>query len=387
MKGILFLISTSFSVYNFSFAQKIIGRSPITVTFLLYSPDLPDYSNVYITGSISDLGNWDPSRIIMQPLGNHRWSKKIMLDEPGIVEYKFTRGSWNTEAAGDTGGPLPNFILEVAGDTVVEHNILYWLNRDPSRKIRSQVTGTVKYHHSLAGSGILPRDIVVWLPPGYEKKKNKQRYPVLYMHDGQNIFDPATSAFGTDWRVDETCDSLIRNKIIDPLIVVGIYNTPDRSLEYTPGDKGDAYMHFVVTKLKPLIDSRYRTLIDRDHTLVAGSSAGGLISFMLAWEYPEVFSFAICMSPAFKIMGIDYVSAVESSEFMRKDMFFYLYNGGVGLESELQPGIDLMISALRKKGYRDGLDYYYNRVPDGKHSEADWANYFPYAIRRCLAGK
>jgi enterochelin esterase-like enzyme len=128
-------------------------------------------------------------------------------------------------------------------------------------------------------------------------------------------------------------------------------------------------------------------LIDRDHTLVAGSSAGGLISFMMAWEYPEVFSYAICMSPAFKIMGIDYVSAVEDSEFMRKDMFFYIYNGGAGLESELQPGIDLMISALRKKGYRDGIDYYYNRVPDGKHNEADWAKYFPYAIRRCLTGR
>jgi enterochelin esterase-like enzyme len=259
-------------------------------------------------------------------------------------------------------------MVYVYGDTSIKNNILYWLQQKPGKRRRDDVTGTVRYHRQLSGSRLLPRDIVVWLPPGYGKKKT-------------------TSAFGIDWRVDESCDSLIRQHQIEPVIVVGISNTPDRSLEYVPGDKGDDYMDFVVTKVKPLIDSEYRTISDRDHTLTGGSSAGGLIAFMLAWEYPEIFSYAICMSPAFKILNIDYVSEVEQSEYTRKNMFFFISNGGVGLDADMQPGISLMISALRTKGYAEGRDYVYLTNPAGEHNEKDWGKLFPFALRRCISGK
>jgi predicted alpha/beta superfamily hydrolase len=366
------------------FHHTITAQQPLekTVVFQVYSPDLPDTAHVFIAGSLADLGSWNPATTPMQHEGNHRWSKKIVVKEGTSIEYKFTLGSWDREAANANGLPLQNFNLAVRGDTTVTHTILFWKSSGDKKAITGQITGTVAYHRQLTGEGIAPRDIIVWLPPDYTTNK-KKRYPVVYMQDGQNSVDPATSAFGIDWQIDEASDSLIRNKITPSFIAVGIYNTADRSKEYTPSESGAAYMNFVVKKVKPLVDSAYRTKSDAKNTIVGGSSAGGLISFMLAWEYPGVFSKAICMSPAFKIMHIDYVKTVlESKE--KKNVFFYIDNGGVGLETQLQPGIDEMMTALKQKGYKEGRDYFYLLDPTAKHFESDWAKRFPKAVSVCL---
>lgn len=368
-------------------AQITISKDTVLrVTFRLYSPDLPDSTNVFITGSLPGLGNWNPSAIRMIPEGRHTWMINTIAPNPSSIEYKFTLGSWDREAVDADGNPYPNFVLNAVTDTAARINILYWGHGSRPKKLTGKITGQVKYFRQVKNQGLLPRDIIVWLPPGYKKNK-KERYPVLYMQDGQNIIDPATSAFGTDWGVDEACDSLIKNKIIEPLIVVGIYNTRDRSLEYTPGDTGDSYMHFVVSQAKPMIDRSFRTLSDRDHTLAGGSSAGALVSFMLAWEYPDIFSYALCFSPAFKILQINYVNVVRQTDDVPTGTFFYIYNGGVGLDSELQPGVDEMLAALKGKGYREGVDYFYVNDPAGRHTESDWAKEFPRAIVRCLESK
>ncbi len=369
------------------FSQVVkVPNTPVSVKFLLYSPVLSDSDRVFITGSLPDLGSWDPAKVPMQYTGNHQWQKTITVIRPLSIEYKYTLGSWNREACDADGHPFQNYILNVVSDTVSRNNILYWENGKVNKQVKSHITGTVKYLRKVKGTGLLPRDVVVWLPPGYKENK-PERYPVLYMQDGQNCFDPATSAFGEDWRIDETCDSLIREHIIEPIIVVGIYNTADRSLEYTPGDTGDKYMKFLVTELKPLIDSKFRTVVDRDHTFVGGSSAGALISFMLTWQFPDVFSNAICFSPAFRIMNIDYVTYVKTTQYVPSSLFIYIYNGGVGLDSQLQSGVDEMISALKGKGYIQGKNFYYVNDPQGRHTEADWARQFPRAIRMCLMRK
>jgi hypothetical protein len=256
-KGILI------ALFLVGFHHKIVAQQAQekTVVFQVYSPDLPDTTQVFIAGSLADLGSWNPAKTAMQHEGNHRWSKKIAVQEGTSIEYKFTLGSWDREAADANGLPLQNFTLNVKGDTTVTHNILFWKNGDTKKVVTGQITGTMAYHRQLTGEGIAPRDIIVWLPPDYGINK-KKRYPVVYMQDGQNSVDPATSAFGVDWRIDETSDSLIRNKITQSFIVVGIYNTADRSKEYTPGESGSAYMKFVVKKVKPLVDSVYRTKSD-----------------------------------------------------------------------------------------------------------------------------
>lgn len=254
------------------------------------------------------------------------------------------------------------------------------------QKIKGQITGNVEYIRQVKGSDIPPRDLVVWLPPDYEKNTRKH-YPVLYMHDGQNIFDPLTSAFGNDWQIDETCDSMIKAGIIEPLIVVGIYNTKDRSSEYTPGIKGSAYMKFVIENVKPLIDRTYRTRSGRKYTFAAGSSAGGTITFMLAWNYPGIFSKAFCLSPAFKIQNIDVVKDVMEYSGRKKNVTFYIDDGGKGLETQLRPGIDEMMNALNKKGYVKDKDYYWVSAPEAEHNEAAWAKRMPHALKLLLGKK
>lgn len=357
----------------------------INVTFILTSPDLPDDTSVYITGGIEQLGMWNPSKVKMDAKGSHTWTKEIVINRPLSIEYKYTLGSWEREGANADGSPLSNFATNVSEDKTVKDSVLFWTKGPRKRVVQGQITGTVKYHRGMKGAGIQDRDLIVWLPPGYETDRNR-RYPVLYMHDGQNVFDPVTSAFGVDWSIDETANDLIKKKSIAPIVVVGIYNTGDRMKEYTPGDKGTAYMDFIVKTVKPLIDSTYRTKPDRKNTIVGGSSAGGIISFMLVWEHPDIFSKAICMSPAFKTptsmgAGWDYAKVVATSTGKKKDVFFYIDNGGVGLESQLQPGVDEMITALKSKGYQEGKDFSVVIDPTAKHSEADWAKRLPNALK------
>jgi predicted alpha/beta superfamily hydrolase len=240
------------------------------------------------------------------------------------------------------------------------------------RMVEGQITGIVKYHLNITADKIKPRSVIVWLPPFYFLETGK-RYPVLYMHDGQNIFDPRTSAFKIDWQLDETADSLIRTKLIEEIIIVGIYNTPDRRSEYSENDTGYAYMDFIVDSLKPFIDKNYRTLPDAENTATGGSSMGGLISFMLTWEYSNVFSKAICMSPAFKYKRFDFVDNVSQYNEKKKRIKFYIYNGGDETDSTLQAGIDEMLFTLKEKGFDEDNDIYWLKDENALHCESAWA--------------
>ena len=379
--AILFLFI--FFVMMKSQAQKL---HPVSVTFRLTSTALPEDSSVFITGNIEPLGEWNPGKTKMNYEGNHVWRIRINIDKPVSIEYKYTLGNWEHEGAKTDGTPLANLSANLQHDTTINDTIGEWTKNTQNQTTEHRITGVVKYYLAMKGKGIKDRDVAVWLPPNYDSS-GKTRYPVLYMQDGQNVFDPATSAFGVEWSVDETCDSLIKAGTISPLIVVGIYNTKDRSFEYAPGTKGEAYMNFMVKKVKPFIDSTYATNKEKEHTFVGGSSLGGLISFMLAWQYPDVFSKAICFSPAFKINKLDYVKNVTSYKGKKKEISFYIANGGVGLDAQLQPGVNAMLSALQKKGYEEGKEVKYVNDIKAAHSEASWAKVFPDAIVWCMEGK
>ena len=132
-------------------------------------------------------------------------------------------------------------------------------------------------------------------------------------------------------------------------------------------------MDFIVSKLKPFIDSEYRTLPDAENNAVAGSSLGAMITFMLAWNYPDVFSKAACFSSALKIHSLNYVDTVINYSGAKKDLKFYFDNGGIGLDADLQPGTEEMINALQSKGYEFGKDIIYYVDANAFHSEKAWA--------------
>ncbi|WNJ21361.1 alpha/beta hydrolase-fold protein [Pontibacter sp. G13] len=341
----------------------------VLVTWELEAQDLSAEDAVFLAGSTPDLGFWQPNGAAMTQNESGFWELSLHLPKDSTVEYKITLGSWEREALNEAGIPFPNFRLRPTRDTVIRQRIPKW--KSDTDIEAGQVTGQIKYHKRITAEGLKERSLAVWLPPTYGKSK-KRSYPVLYMHDGQNLFNPKTAAFGVDWRVDEVADSLIRRGLLQDIIIVGIYNTSDRNEEYTTTPMGKRYRQFVIEKVKPLIDKTYRTLPDAKYTATGGSSAGGLVAFMLAWESPDIFSKAICMSPAFKIQNIDYVSTVEADSSRKELLEIYVDNGGVGLEKQLQPGIDDMMKALKQHGFQAGKNLDYQVEPLAKHNEAAW---------------
>jgi predicted alpha/beta superfamily hydrolase len=217
------------------------------------------------------------------------------------------------------------------------------------------------------------RNLRIYLPPSYAENPAK-RYPVLYMHDGQNLFDAKTAAYGVEWRIDETVNQSIALGKMDEVIVVGIDNTPDRIPEYTPccdpqygGGKLDRYERFVVDTVKPLVDKGYRTLPGKDNTAIMGSSLGGLASVLIAQHHPDLFAKAGSVSGSFWWNGR---MAIDKLPPLRQPLAFYLDAGtrDDGLDDTIK-----MRDALLAKGYRENADLLFYKAEGGRHNEASWA--------------
>lgn len=229
-------------------------------------------------------------------------------------------------------------------------------------------------------SAFLPsrRDVIVALPPDY--CHSTQRYPVLYLHDGQNLFDPATSFVkGRIWDVQTTVDRLIAERAIEPLIVVGIYNTGiDRMAEYTPmpdpnlgGGKAELYGRLLAEELKPWVDRNYRTLDGPQHTGLGGSSLGGLVSLYLGIVWPHMFGRLAVLSPSvWWARGgmLQYVRSVQPTPRPR-----IWLDTGLAEGTNMVERCDTLHRLLVRRGWRDGVDMQYLRVPGGLHNEAAWA--------------
>ncbi|PYK24453.1 MAG: esterase [Verrucomicrobia bacterium] len=255
------------------------------------------------------------------------------------------------------------------------------------------LTGNIKLHRAFR-SRILGnrRDILVYLPPGY-RRFSRKRYPVLYLQDGQNVFDAATSFAGVEWGVDETAERLIRAKIIEPLIVVAVANMgEDRVHEYTPtpgviGTKGRRkkrsrglarlYGYFLIEELKPYIDRKYRTKPDPEFTGLGGSSLGGLVTLAIGILYPEAFCRLMVMSPSVWWDNFAIYRLVDSIE--RKPPLKIWVDTGTA-----EPGWQQtreLCKRLVEKGWKPGKDILYMEADHGDHSEAAWAVRVEPALR------
>ncbi|MBM2845463.1 MAG: hypothetical protein HW407_775, partial [Bacteroidetes bacterium] len=240
----------------------------ITIRVLLPATTLNNPS-IYVAGNSPMLGNWDPGKIRLVRDNDSVWSFSTGAPVGSVLEFKITRGTWDTEALYVDGVIPQNTVVRVVSDTVITLAPLTWNDISPARRNREatgKIVGTINYHRGLKGEGLnYERDLIVWLPPSYDQQAQK-RYPVLYMHDGQNVFDPKTSFIGYEWRADEVADSLIKSNSMEEIIIVGINNTPDRISEYSDTPLGQSYARFVVNRVKPLIDSLYRTRSSRENT-------------------------------------------------------------------------------------------------------------------------
>jgi predicted alpha/beta superfamily hydrolase len=277
------------------------------VTFKLAVPGYtPTDASVFISGNIPSLGPWDPGKVPLGKIGEGSYAITLMLPIDTELRFKFTRGSWETVEKGRRFEEIADRSHLVVGDETVVLRVENWRDYSGEREIYT-VTGDLEYHEDFPSAELgNERTVLVYLPPGY-RDDEETRYPVLYMHDGQNLFDAGTSFIGVEWSVDETLDRMIEEGDVRPLIVVGVYNTAQRETEYTPavdagrghGGGADRYAAFIVEELKPFIDANYRTLPGRKDTGVMGSSLGGIASLYIAWSHPDVFTRVGAMSTAY----------------------------------------------------------------------------------------
>ena len=239
------------------------------------------------------------------------------------------------------------------------------------------------------------RDVTVYLPPGYEEQPER-RFPVLYMHDGQNLFDPRTSFVpGRTWQVAETADATIEAGEVEPLIVVGIANTGDRRLaEYTPthdwkmgGGEANKYGELLVEELLPFIAARYRVQAGAENTGLGGSSLGGLVTVYLGLKYPQIFGRLAVLSPSVwwnhkAIVG--YVN--ESAPRLRKHPRMWL-DVGEAEGKRTMSDADLLARRLEANGWRPDVDLHYEHIPGGTHDEAAWAQRVGPMLRFLFPGQ
>ncbi|MDX9923277.1 MAG: alpha/beta hydrolase-fold protein [Ignavibacteriaceae bacterium] len=236
--------------------------------------------------------------------------------------------------------------------------------------ISSDIIGSLNYHHEFYSSQLKnERDILVWLPPSYQS--GSKRYPVIYMHDGQNLFDPRTSYSGITWDVDKTISKLIFEKKIEEVIVVGINNSKDRINEYNfYSNNGKNYSSFLINDLKSFIDENYRTKKDAANTSTIGSSMGGLFSFQLIMNFPKIFGKAACLSNSFWVNRKRVFSEPDNKNL--DDLKIYI-DCGTG-ERELIFDNMKMALILRNHGMQCGKNLLYHFEKDAHHSESYWAS-------------
>lgn len=255
--------------------------------------------------------------------------------------------------------------------------------------------GELRHHPGFASQYVAPRNVDIWLPPRYHEMTSRS-FPVVYMHDGQNLFDPKTSFLGVDWGIDEAMGRLIAEKRARAAIVVGIWNTPKRVQEYLPqrpfkmsprarietrlrlwrwafgGPISDNYLKCLVEELKPFIDESYRTLSDRENTFIMGSSMGGLVSLYALCEYPQVFAGAGCLSthwPAVRGVIVGYLERVLPKAGTHKLYFDY---GTRTLDARYAVYQEQVDRVVRAKGYQEGVDWRTLKFEGAEHGERAW---------------
>ncbi len=267
-------------------------------------------------------------------------------------------------------------------------------------------SGTIKHYSDFASKNVAPRNVEVWLPEGYDAGT---RYPVLYMHDAQMLFDSTITWNHQEWGVDETITRLVNNHEIPPCIVVGVSNGgslrhaeyfPQKPFESIPAEmrdslylatraggepvfkavvQSDSYLRFLVEDLKPFIDETYSTLPDRKHTYVMGSSMGGLISMYAICEYPQVFGGAGCLSThwpgIFRVENNPIPAAF--ADYLRENLptpkthKLYFDYGTETLDAMYEPFQLLVDEVMKAKGYTSG-SWITRKFEGADHSEKAW---------------
>lgn len=340
----------------------------------------PAGDSLYIAGNFN---NWNPKSAAHRLSLDGNVYKITLTAGSGTAEFKFTRGSWATVEGTAAGNMIPNRTFTYSAGLNLNLSIAGWEDKKgggggsgstalPNVKVISDTFFMPQLNRK--------RRVWIYLPTDYAS--SSKRYPVMYMHDGQNLFDNNTS-FAGEWGIDETLSQMEKDGY-SGCIVVGIDNGgAQRINEYSPfinpsygGGQGELYVDFLVQTLKPYIDKNYRTLEDRNNTLIGGSSMGGIISTYALIRHPEVFSRAAVFSPAYWFSDslFKYVQQHVIDEPIR---IYHL--SGANESSSMVPLMNRYDSLLAAEGYPSN-DRKLVVKQDGAHSEWFWKREFAEAF-------
>lgn len=357
-----------------------------TVSFDVTVPsDTPSDAVITLVGSDASLGGDTAPGFHLRRQGAH-YTGSVRLRVGEDVSYDlWVDEVWNPELSAE-GASVPRHTFTVDGDETVTAQVARWGEPGKGPPLPHGLTGFIRYQRGVKSQFLgNTRDVIVYLPPAYFDHP-EQRYPVLYMQDGQNLMDVTTANAG-EWGVDETAEQLIQSGQVQPLIIVGVYNTPDRIAEYTPvpdtdpkngGGKADAYGRFLVEELKPLIDASYHTLTGPEDTGLAGSSLGGLVSLYLGLKDPGTFTRIGALSPSVWWADHDIVKRVNALE--SKPPLRIWLDIGTNEDSTALPDARLLRDALVAKGWGDN-DLKYVEVQGAVHNEGAWSARFGDVLR------
>ena len=364
------------------------AEAQLTIKVTAIPANTPPNASIHIAGTFN---NWNPGDAtkILTTLGGGQFS--IVLNPPtGTVKFKFTRGSWATVEGDANGNQQPDHETTYNGQPkTVELPILTWEDEGGGGPSGSTAAPNVQVMDDNFYIPQLNRNRRIWLylPPDYASTTKK--YPVLYMHDGQNLFD-ATTSFSGEWAVDESLNTLHAQGDYG-CIVVGIDNGGVHRLdEYSPwlnpaygGGEGDEYLEFIINTLKPYVDANYRTLPGRLTTGMLGSSMGGLISMYGFAERQDVFSKAGIFSPAFWFADDNAANHVAAHP-KQGEARVYLLAGGQEPAYVTQDML-AVADAMTTAGFNANEKYFFT-PGDGQHSEWFWKREFPAAYQWLFAG-
>ncbi len=335
--------------------------------------------DIYVAGNFN---SWNPKdeNYKLKQFGAGRRQIVLKDIEAGRYEFKLTRGDFSKVECTAEGNDIANRVIDVNGDVTVDIKVAGWRDDYPVKPKPYTALPQVKIVDTAFKMPELNRSRRIWiyLPKGYSS--NAKTYPVVYMNDGQNLFNEQTAPFG-EWGVDECLDSL-QTKYGKECIVVGIDNsTEKRMTEYNPYDnakfgkaEGKQYMEFIVKTLKPFIDSKYRTKKDAPNTSIVGSSMGGLISWYAITQYPNVFGAAGIFSPSFWLTPQAYLDMEAADWDMKFKRRFYFYCGEKE-SSSMVSDMQKMANTISKK--RNTYEIVKQISPYGEHNEKAWRKQLP----------